>query len=136
MSGLISNITAKAMSTTQTQERKAAKVWLNVGFNHPTLTDKNGNPLRCTLPLGIPLDTIQDGTYNSTSPLNVITSIECGNELKRQLLQIAENMENGECKDISEYGLSLYLQKTKEVTVVKEKVTESASEVVAHIFAK
>lgn len=133
MSSLVSNI-ARTVAGVADSKKENAKVWINVGFEHPTAKDSNGNPLRCTLPLGIPLDTIKDGTYSNSANENVVTAVECGNELKRVLLAMSNEMAAGECRDISNGGIKVFLQKTREPVCNDKEIAVNAQSIVASLF--
>lgn len=132
MTDLVANIVENVNTKVGNDKPVPATVWINVGFVHPTMKDKNGNPIRCTLPLGIPLDTIKDGRYNLGAPESVVTAIECGNQLKATLLSLADTMQAGECKELPQ--LQVFIQKCRDSSVDNKTVASSAQAVVANLF--
>lgn len=134
---LVSNINVKVKgSTSNATDFKPATLWINLGFPHPELKDKNGNPMIITLPLGIPLDNDKVSTCSSNAPENIKLATECSNELKQQLVDyIKSNLEPGERKELTDSGLHIYLQRANEKdTTDEENLVKTAKQTVSSVL--
>lgn len=123
------NVKANTKSVNNNTNFTPAKVWINVGFVHPTLKDKNNNPVIITLPLGIPLDTCKDASCNMSAPETVQRATECSNALKKKLLEHAASLEPGERIELpADCGLQLFIQRARDNDTDIEEVSHNAEE--------
>lgn len=116
-------------------ERPQAKIWLNIGFYREDLTDNNGNPVKCCLPVGVPLDTMKDGEVRANAPQILQDIIDTGNALKEELLNLAEDLEPGDYLDLGECTkLTIFLQKANEEHRASPKAAQDTKSAVRSIF--
>lgn len=100
--------------SSQQQNREEAHIWLNVGYYE-------GEEF-ISLPYGIPLDTMKESSIKSQDP-HWRALAQAKNDLLARLLAMADELDEGEARNINGLQLQLYRKKPIEDNQV-EKVYE------------
>jgi len=100
----------RSISRNGTSDKPKAKVWGNIGY------ELNGKYI--SLPIGIPVDTMEPAKSNSNNKEWVAFQDAC-NTLLKHLQSMGDEMEPGQ--DISIPNLEFRLHRVKEAVVVEEE---------------
>lgn len=101
----------------QNQDRKEAKVWLNIGY-YSDEVDDNGEPIFVSLPYGLAIDTMNELKVTGNKEWRDLASAK--NNLLEQLTEFGLALAEGETQDINTLVIQLRRANDVEETPTKE----------------
>lgn len=106
---------SRSNNTTSAQDRPKAEFWLNIGYISDT-KDEDGTFRFVSLAQGIPMDTIEDLSTNSSNSMFAAFQ-GARNDLRDQLLDVAKELDPGQATYVAEdpkTGLCIQIRRVRE----------------------
>lgn len=91
---------APAASGTASDDRPKAQFWLNIGYQADGVIEGEDAPRFISLPVGIPLDTMETLPTNSRNQVYALQQA-ARNDLVAQLMEAASSLNSGESKIVN-----------------------------------